>query len=88
MPKREIARRKTAPTSARRYTLAEMNRQVAVTSTCTAIYLHDTEGHPAMVLMSDSCPTCRAFRAQIPPRPVAPPTTTINDDTITDTDDI
>jgi hypothetical protein len=84
MPKREIARRKTAPTSGRRYTLAEMNRQVAVTSTCTAIYLLDSEGHPAMVLMSDACPTCRAFREQIPRRPVVGPPPAA----ITDTDDL
>lgn len=44
---------------------------------CVALQIRDTDGNPAMLLMGDSCPTCTAFRAQIPVREVpAPPAAT------------
>jgi hypothetical protein len=32
---------------------------------CIAIYLHDENGEPSMVLMADACPVCREFRASM-----------------------
>jgi hypothetical protein len=55
---------------------------------CIAVQLRDVDGTPAMLLMGDSCPACREFRAAMPVRPVAPPSSSVPTGDVTTTDDI
>jgi hypothetical protein len=55
---------------------------------CIAVQLRDVDGTPAMLLMGDSCPACREFRAAMPGRPVAPPPSSVSTDDTDTTDDI
>jgi hypothetical protein len=69
VPRRARSRRHTAdPLNALARTLARV-----AGGPCVALQIRDTDGNPAMLLMGDSCPTCTAFRAQIPVREVSPP---------------
>jgi hypothetical protein len=70
MPRRSRAAREVAT---QRLTAA-LDR-VAGSTRCVALQVRDTDGTPAMLLMGDSCSTCRLFRSQIPPPPPPPPST-------------
>jgi hypothetical protein len=51
---------------------------------CIAIQCRAEDGTPAMLLMGDDCPSCREFRAAIPPPSPPPPPARVEADTVED----
>jgi hypothetical protein len=95
MPRREHARRTTAPTTKRTYTLAEMQAMVAGgggRAACIAT-ITESEEQPGVVFMalmlcpgSARCPTCTDARARLREWPTPPAPATRTEDNADDTD--